>query len=153
MKKTIVASNYFITYLNINNMKNIKEELKTYCELHWWNMGSKTLSFKGELKDLLKVEDGAIALKANGSAVLLRGKEHRAISIIRTEVTKVANEGAKKQFKEGGVTNIRWVSSFGARTCPRCEDLNGEIFPIDDHPSIPLHGMCRCTLVPVTELG
>ena len=35
-------------------MKNIKEGLRTYCELHWWNMGKKTLSFKGNLKDLLK---------------------------------------------------------------------------------------------------
>ena len=32
----------------------MKKVLKTRCELHWWNMGSKTLSFKGELKDLLK---------------------------------------------------------------------------------------------------
>lgn len=29
-------------------------ELKRYCELYWWNGGRKTLSFKGELKDLLK---------------------------------------------------------------------------------------------------
>jgi len=35
-------------------MNSIKKELETYCELHWWNMGRKTLSFKGELKDLLK---------------------------------------------------------------------------------------------------
>ena len=32
----------------------ISKQLKTYCELHWWNMGRKTLSFKGQLKDLLK---------------------------------------------------------------------------------------------------
>jgi hypothetical protein len=35
-------------------MKSIATELSTYCELHWWNFGKKTLSFKGELKDLLK---------------------------------------------------------------------------------------------------
>ncbi len=35
-------------------MKTIKEELETYCELHWWNGGKKTLSFKGGLGDLLK---------------------------------------------------------------------------------------------------
>ena len=29
-------------------------ELKKHCELYWWNMGRKTLSFKGELKDLLE---------------------------------------------------------------------------------------------------
>ncbi len=33
---------------------NIKKALSSYCTLHWWNMGSKTLSFKGELRDLLK---------------------------------------------------------------------------------------------------
>ena len=32
----------------------MKNELSTYCELHWWNMGKKTLSFSGELRDLLK---------------------------------------------------------------------------------------------------
>jgi len=37
-------------------MKTLKQELETYCELHWWNMGKKTLSFKGELKDLLKAQ-------------------------------------------------------------------------------------------------
>jgi hypothetical protein len=32
----------------------MKEQLNTYCEEYWWNFGKKTLSFKGELKDLLK---------------------------------------------------------------------------------------------------
>ena len=38
-------------------MRNISKELQTYCELHWWNMGRKTTSFKGELKDLLKEQN------------------------------------------------------------------------------------------------
>ena len=38
-------------------MKRLKEQLKTYCELHWWNMGKKTLSFKGDLASLLKYQD------------------------------------------------------------------------------------------------
>lgn len=35
-------------------MNTIKSQLETYCELHWWNGGKKTLDFKGQLKDLLK---------------------------------------------------------------------------------------------------
>lgn len=31
----------------------LKRELTTYCELYWWNHGKKTLSFKGELHQLL----------------------------------------------------------------------------------------------------
>ena len=35
----------------------MKNKLNTYCELHWWNMGKKTLSFKGDLKTLLKEQN------------------------------------------------------------------------------------------------
>ena len=36
---------------------NIKSKLETYCELYWWNMGRKTLSFKGNLGDLLRQQN------------------------------------------------------------------------------------------------
>lgn len=32
----------------------IKKELETYTQLHWWNMGKKTESHSGTLRDLLK---------------------------------------------------------------------------------------------------
>ena len=35
-------------------MKGLEKYLDTYCELHWWNMGKKTLSFEGPLSELLK---------------------------------------------------------------------------------------------------
>ena len=36
-------------------MKNLfNTEYNTFCTLHWWNGGKKTLSFKGNLIDLLK---------------------------------------------------------------------------------------------------
>ena len=38
-------------------MKELEKHLDTYCELHWWNMGKKTLSFKGTLSELLKLHD------------------------------------------------------------------------------------------------
>jgi len=36
--------------------KLFKQELSTYCTLHWWNLGKKSLAFKGELKDLLEIQ-------------------------------------------------------------------------------------------------
>jgi len=35
----------------------MKNQLNTKCTLHWWNMGSKTLSFNGSLSDLLKEQN------------------------------------------------------------------------------------------------
>ena len=84
---------------------------------------------------------------------LIRGKDVRSIGIARTEITRVANEGAIQQFKEGGITKIRWVASSGTRTCEICEGLNGQIFDINNHPEIPVHTMCRCTTIPLTELS
>lgn len=38
-------------------MKGLKTQLDTYAELHWWNGGKKTLSYKGDLKGLLKEQN------------------------------------------------------------------------------------------------
>ena len=32
----------------------MKDQLEKHCELHWWNGGRKTLSFKGTLAELLE---------------------------------------------------------------------------------------------------
>lgn len=113
---------------------------------------SKAIDNRVSPKDLLKMEGGRIITK-DGRNVIVKAGNQRSIMIARTETTRMANEGAIRHFKEGGVKQIRWVASFGPRTCPECEDLNGQIFSIEDHPDIPLHAMCRCTVVPVTELG
>ena len=103
------------------------------------------------LKDLLKMEDGQI-VKKDGESVLVRSKETRGALLVRTEVTRTANAGAINHFKEGGVKKIRWVASAGTRTCPICASLDGNVYEIDDHPAIPVHPMCRCMVVPVSEL-
>ena len=102
-------------------------------------------------KDLYRMKGGAI-VKSDGIPVLSKTAGTRSIAIVRSEVTRVANAGAIKHFEKGGVSKIRWVASFGARTCPECDSLNGRIFEINKHPDIPLHPMCRCTVVPVTEI-
>ena len=102
-------------------------------------------------KDLYRMKAGKI-VRSDGIPVLARSAEMRSIAIVRSEVTRVANAGAINQFKKGGVTKIRWVASYGARTCPTCDSLNGRIFDINEHPDIPVHPMCRCTVVPVREI-
>ena len=102
-------------------------------------------------KDRYRMKNGRIVTR-DGIKVLARSADNRSISIVRSEVTRVANAGAIEQFKKEGVKNIRWVASFGPRTCPECDSLNGRIFNINTHPTLPLHDMCRCTVVPVREI-
>jgi len=104
-------------------------------------------------KDLYRMKEGKIVKDLAGAPILARSKEVRSIVIVRSEVTRVANAGAIEHFKKGGVKKVRFVASYGERTCPICADLNGRIFDIGKEPTIPIHSMCRCTYVPVTEVS
>jgi len=103
-------------------------------------------------KDLVKMENGKIVLGAAGLAILVTGKKARSVGIVRTEVTNLANKGAEEHYKSKGVKKVRWVASYGARTCPECEALDGQIFNIGGGPRPALHPLCRCTMVAVSEV-
>lgn len=114
---------------------------------------AKSVDSNLRLKDLYRMtEDGDIKKGAAGLPILQKSKDNRAISIVRSEVTRLANMGAVDYYKENGISKVRWLASFGDRTCPDCEALNGEIFDIGQEEEMPLHPMCRCAYVPVVEV-
>jgi len=113
---------------------------------------AKQVDKKVGLKDLYRMNEGEIKLGASGLPLLSRSAEKRSIGIIRSEVTRLANAGAVEYYKESGIQKVSWIASFGDRTCPDCESLNGQIYEINNHPDIPLHPMCRCTISPVVDL-
>lgn len=114
---------------------------------------AKQVDKKLGLKDLYRMtEDGNIKTGASGLPILAKSADKRSIGIVRSEVTRLANLGAEQYYKDNGITKETWVASFGDRTCEDCEALNGQIFEIGNHPDIPLHPMCRCTLTPLVEI-
>lgn len=103
--------------------------------------------------NLYKIDEkGKLVLNEDGSKVLVKSADNRSIGIVRSEVTRLANMGAEKYYKENGITKVKWIASIGNRTCEQCEALNGNIYEIYGHPQIPLHPYCRCTLGAVTEV-
>jgi len=105
------------------------------------------------LKDLYRMDnEGNVKMGVSGFPILAKSAEKRSIGIVRSEVTRLANLGAENYYKENGIVKERWVASVSDRTCPECEALNGQIFEIYNHPEIPLHPNCRCTLSPISEL-
>jgi len=103
--------------------------------------------------DLFKMEGGKVLKDANGVPIVSSPAGIRSMAIARSEITRLANMGAEKQFLKAGYTKERWVASYGARTCPECEALDNQIFTIGvDRPPLPLHTNCRCMVVPVTEV-
>lgn len=104
-------------------------------------------------KDLFRMKDGQL-VKKNGKNVLAISAERRGIELARTETTRAGAEGSLLHYKKGDVEKVRFVASLGERTCPRCLDLNGVIFSLEESSGIiPVHGYCRCTWIPITTVA
>jgi SPP1 gp7 family putative phage head morphogenesis protein len=53
-------------------------------------------------------------------------------------------------YEDTGVKKVQWVAEDDYKTCSVCNDLDGEIFDLDDAPD-KQHYNCRCYLIPVKE--
>jgi len=105
------------------------------------------------LKDLYRMTaEGDIKLGISGLPILSKSADKRGIGIVRSEVTRMANQGAVDYYKENDIKRIKHIASFGNRTCQECESLNGTIYEIGQEPGLPIHPMCRCCYSPVVEL-
>jgi len=81
-----------------------------------------------------------------------------ASNITRTYVQSVnsfAQESIYNRNKDI-INRVRWSAilepgykTSGRGTCLRCAALDGQEFPLDNHPEVPLHINCRCSLQPV----
>lgn len=68
--------------------------------------------------------------------------------IARTETARAINWGKLETFYREGQQQVKWVAAGDSRTCSECADLDGRIFDIENVPPLPLHPLCRCTVIP-----
>ena len=141
-------------YLSNEQVEILRKVLdKGFAEGQGMREMAKMVDKKVMVKDLYRMDnEGNLKLGVSGLPILSKSADKRAIGIVRSEVTRLANAGAVEYYKENNIDKVKWIASYGDRTCPDCEGLNGQIFDINNHPEIPYHSMCRCTLAPMVEL-
>jgi len=151
--RALTEAEHLAGYLSDSQVEEVRKILDNGFKK---GLGIKEMSKQVDkigLKDLYRMtEDGQVKIGASGLPILAKSAEKRSIGIVRSEVTRLANMGAVGYYKENGVDKVKWIASFGDRTCPECESLNGQIFDIGNEPEMPLHSMCRCCYGPVVEL-
>jgi len=104
---------------------------------------NKTIrQIENEIRDNIKlkdrIKDGKVTAKA----------ENRPNMIARTETVRLANRGLVEEYKSHNIKKVRWLAALSERTCPICEDLNGQVFNLGEMVP-PAHTSCRCALTPV----
>ena len=76
-----------------------------------------------------------------------------AVNMARTVCNGVANSAklAFYQANDDVIIGVEILSTLDGRTCPVCASLDRKRYKMDETPpSLPLHNMCRCVLLPVT---
>lgn len=76
-----------------------------------------------------------------------------AVNMARTVCNGIANS-AKMAFYQANddvIIGVEILATLDGRTCPVCASLDRKRYKMDEQaPSLPLHNMCRCVLLPVT---
>lgn len=76
-----------------------------------------------------------------------------AVNMARTVCNGIANSAklAFYQANDDVITGVEILATLDGRTCPVCASLDRKRYKMDETPpSLPLHNMCRCVLLPVT---
>lgn len=71
--------------------------------------------------------------------------------VARTELSRAQTMGNMALYQAAGIEKVMWVTSQGANVCPECEELDGEVFDLDDVNEPPLHPNCACALMAADE--
>jgi len=107
----------------------------------------KDISQGIDLKDRTKIKDG--------KKITTLAASRRPNAIARTETVKLANQGLKDLYIENEIKSYRYLAPLSERTCPICEDLNGQVFLVKEGtPGLNMPAMhvdCRCTIVGLVD--
>ncbi len=70
---------------------------------------------------------------------------YQALVVARTESARAWSEGFVAQAQEvPGVAGLIWHTRGDARVCEECAARDGQTYPLDDLPDLPVHPHCRC---------
>ena len=95
-----------------------------------------------------------IARRIHGAGGMLEHSRRQVRSVVGAAVQHVGNAARQATYRENEdiIAGEQFVATLDSRTCPQCQALDGQEFPIGEGPMPPLHlGPCRCSRVPVLK--
>ena len=108
----------------------------------------KLIEIETDIKNSINFKD-----RLNEGQIVLSADKRPNI-VTRTETVRLTNEGIVKLYKSNDIKEVSWLASISDRTCPRCLELDGRIFSINQLQTginqPPLHPNCRCALLSVS---
>lgn len=121
---------------------------KTYSQRVWDNISRLTETLNNELINCVVTGKKTSELKRQLQE-RFNVSYRRADTLVRTELVHIQTRAAEERYKSYGIEQVEVLVSIDDRTCDECAELDGQVFPINAAPILPLHPNERCCLVPV----
>lgn len=129
----------------------VKQDGKTWSQRVWVNLENLQGSMAKILTDAFTT-----GLSADKVTELIMNDMNvgysQASRLARTELSHVRIQSTLDSYKEAGITKYQYIAN-GPRMCEECEELNGQVFDIDDveAPLPPVHPNCVCAILAVFD--
>ena len=121
---------------------------KTYSQRVWDNVARLMETLNEELINCVATGKKTTELK-HMLMNRFNVSYHRAETLVRTELVHIQTRAAEQRYKDYGIEQVEVLVSIDDRTCEECAALDGQVFPINAAPILPLHPNERCCLIPV----
>lgn len=130
---------------------NLEIDGKTFSNRIWDNCG--------ELANRVKRDVQRAMINGESTEKLARqikkdfgSSAYEAQRLINTEVARAVSEAQDEAYRNSGVVGmVLWTATLEDNTCEECASYDGQYFPVDAHPALPVHPNCRCACIPVIE--
>ena len=114
------------------------------------NDGVRDITSADEKKDTMRDR----LLNMNALPVLLAYKlqKKKMSNAIDNAFAHIVGQATMTAYIDMGLEYVVRVAELDERTCEECEELDGEIYPIDEAPDVMLHSFCRCYYLPLSDI-
>jgi SPP1 gp7 family putative phage head morphogenesis protein len=117
-------------------------------------------SFQSNMQGKIKKEIAAGLINGDSYRAIVQrlkesipGTKRELITLAKTYVASVNSQAMQDVYAANSdiIKSVQWRAAMSNRTCLRCAGLDGHEYPVKDHPPLPLHPSCRCTLLGITD--
>lgn len=126
------------------------QDKKTWNQRIWVNMENLQNSLQKILTDAIATGSSVDKI----TEVVMQDMNvgyYQANRLVRTELSHIRVISTLDSYRDAGVTQYEYIAN-GPNMCEECEELNGQIFSIDDIEHLPpVHPNCVCSILAVLD--
>lgn len=104
-----------------------------------------------EKKKKTSLKDRIVNMNAIPMLLAYKVQKKKFSNALDNAFINIVNLSDLEAYEYMGIEKVIRIAELDSRTCKYCEELNGEVYPIEEAPELIIHDFCRCIYEPYIE--